>query len=171
MHDHSATSLRWNDGRKASCAKLEKRMAEEKIAVAVKTPKPPKVARYQSLADLIRDAYGPTRKRLSLSKADLQTMQSTARLDPAQAAELLKLASGDRTLDRTRDLILLGAERISNQPLAGELRSFVSDVLRRHPAFAAPEMDGVLKNLPDAIGDDEAVRALFDRSFATLVWP
>jgi hypothetical protein len=84
---------------------------------------------------------------------------------------LVRLSVSDRTLDRTRELMLLSAERFGNQMLAGQIRDFAGAVLRRHPAFLIESLAGVLANLPDAIGDEAAIDALASQSFAALPWP
>lgn len=136
-----------------------------------KPPVAPKPARYQSLADLLREAYGAKRKRLALSKSDLDAMLSAPKTEPAQRDELLGLAASDRTLERTRELLLLTMEKLARHPLAGQVRDFVREVLRQHPAYQSPSLTGVLENLPDAVADDTAVETLAAQPFAQLQWP
>jgi hypothetical protein len=136
-----------------------------------KIPADGKLARFQALADLLRDVYGPKRKRLSLTKVDLEALRSAPKPAPEQREELLRLAASDRTLDRSRELLLLSVERLAHHPLAGEVRDFVREVLRRHPAYQPPSLHGVLDNLPEAASIDTALAALEGQSYAQLQWP
>lgn len=136
-----------------------------------KSPADPKPARFPTLADLLRDAYGPKRKRLAVTKADLDAMQSAPKPEAEQREELLRLAASDRTLERSRELLLFCVERLMRHPLGGQVRDFVRDVLRRHPAYQSPSLNGVLENLPEAAVIDTAVEALAAQSFAQLQWP
>jgi len=142
-------------------------MTEQKDSPVLEKP-PAKPVRFQAVADLIREAYGAKRKRLTVSKADLEAMYSGPKLEAAQREELLRLAASDRMLDRTRELLLLNAERLASQPLAGQVRSFVGDMLRLHPAFR--ELGGVIGNLPEAMSDEAALELLASQSFAGLPW-
>jgi hypothetical protein len=136
-----------------------------------KPPADSNPARFQTLADLLRDAYGPKRKRLALAEADLKAMGSAPKPDAEHREELLRLAASDRTLERSRELLLLSVERLARHPLAGQVRDFVREVLRQHPAYQSPSLHGVLENLPDAVSIDTAVSALAAQSFAQLQWP
>jgi hypothetical protein len=140
-------------------------------AALEKTPADRNVARFATLADLLRDAYGPKRKRLSVSKVDLKAMQSAPKPSSEQREELLRLAAADRTLDRSRELLLLSVERFAHHPISGEVKEFVREVLRRHPAYQSPSLHGVLDNLPEAATIDTAVAALAAQSFGQLQWP
>lgn len=54
------------------------------------------------------------------------------------------------------------------QSLYTELKAFIGDVLRAHPAFTA--LPGVIQNLPDAVSDEQAVDVLAAQSFQSLQW-
>lgn len=141
------------------------RVAPERPPADARSP------RIQTLGDLLRVAFGPKRKRLALTKADLDAIQSAPKPDAEQREDLLRLAASDRTLERSRDLLLLIVERLERHPLANHLREFAGDVLRRHPLFTSPSLHGVLENLPDAASTETAVAALAAQSFAQLQWP
>lgn len=130
---------------------------------------PAKLVRFHCLADLIREAYGTKRRRLVVSKAELLVMRSASNIHDAQRDELLLLAASDRTLDRTRELMLLNAERFANQSPADAVRAFVGSVLRLHPAFR--ELRGVVDGVPEAMGDEAAVETLCAQTFSALPWP
>lgn len=123
-----------------------------------------------NLHDLLNAAYSGKRKRLNPQKSEIAAMRSAARLVPSEQEDLLLLSASDRTLERTRDLMLLSFEW-SDVMLAGQVREFISEVLRRHPAFLSESLAGVFSNNPDGISEDDAVRTLGLQSFAALSWP
>jgi hypothetical protein len=125
----------------------------------------------QTFAQLLREVYQGKRTRLKLPKNALEAIQSAAKPDHAERVQLIDLAKADRTLQKTRDLMLFSAERLSTQPVATLVREFVGDVLRDHPAFRSPSIDGVLRNLPEAMNDDAAIEQLWSQPFGTLPWP
>lgn len=127
--------------------------------------------RLPTIADLLREAYGSKRKRLAPSKADLKSMQSTPKLEPEQREHMLQLAASDRTLERSRELLLLSVEKLAHHPVDGQLRDFLREVLKRHPAYRDPSLSGVLENLPDAVSVDTAVATVSAQSFDRLPWP
>lgn len=98
-------------------------------------------------------------------------MSSGPKLDAPQREELLRLSVSDRTLERTRELMLLSAERFTGQPLSGMVRDFVRGVLGGHPAFDSQSLAGVLENLPEAASEEAAIKILWSQSFANLRWP
>lgn len=136
-----------------------------------KRPTGPNPARYQNLADLLHDVYGARRKRLAINKADLAAMKSASMPEAEQREELLSLAASDRTLERSRELLLLSSEKLVHQPLAGQVRDFIREVLRRHPAYQLPSLRIVLEDQPEATAIDTAIIMLEAQSFAQLQWP
>ncbi|MBI4692735.1 MAG: hypothetical protein HY749_01795 [Gammaproteobacteria bacterium] len=144
--------------------------SHERSAVKIRLDgsKPP---RFNTLADLLRLTYGSKRKRLALAKSDLRAMQAAPKLEADERHDLLRLASSDRTLERTRDLLLLSAEKFVHHPLAVQVKDFVREVLRNHPAYQSLSLQGVLDNLPEASSIDIALAALTGQPFAHLQWP
>jgi hypothetical protein len=67
--------------------------------------------------------------------------------------------------------MLFSKERFDDPILAGQVREFIRDVLRRHPVFLAESLAGVLENLPGAASEENAVRALISTQFTALQWP
>lgn len=132
-----------------------------------KKKKPPA---FQHLAELLRAAYGAKRKRLKVGKAEMEALRLASTMDSQERAALLELAATDRTLERTRDLLLLCMERMGNHPVAGAVRAFAAGVLRGHPAYRAETLNGVLENLPETSGEEESLRALMAQDFAALRW-
>lgn len=125
----------------------------------------------QSLADLIRAIY--TRKRLSLnlSQSDKRLIRSRPKLEPEECDRLLQLAISDKTLERTRELMLLIMEFSDTPSVAKQLHEFSRNVLRRHPAFSSRSLAEILGNHPDGGNEDYAVRALTSQNFTSLPWP
>ena len=130
--------------------------------------KPPAL---QSLGDLLRTVYGRKRRSLNLKKTEIGAICSVPKVETVERDELLGLAASDRTLERTRELMLLSMERFDAATVGGQLWEFVRDVLHRHPAFAAESLAWLLENQPDAPSEERAVRTLTSQSFATLRWP
>ena len=60
------------------------------------------------------------------------------------------LALSDRTLGRTRSLMLIGAA-LDGKELGCEILEFTRQVLQNHPAFSAGLLAGVSENLPEAV--------------------
>lgn len=98
-------------------------------------------------------------------------MHSAHTIPPAERDPLLALAAADRTLERTRELLLLSAERFGTSALAAQVRGFVGEVLHRHPAFRSPSLVGVLANLPEAAGEENAIEFLASQTYVSLGWP
>jgi hypothetical protein len=120
---------------------------------------------------LIRESYRGKRKRLNVTRAALDELQSGLKLEAANREDLVRLSASDKTLERTRELMLLSAERFGNSTLAGIVRDIVGDVLRSHPAFVATALAGVLENLPEALNDDAALQVVASQSYGALRWP
>jgi len=131
----------------------------------------PAAPRFATFADLLRSAYDGKSKRITLARTDIESMQSGPIPEGELREALLRLASSDCTLERSRELVLLGVEKLERHPLAAKLRHFVGDVLRRHPAYQLPTLDGVLENKPEAAPIDVAVKAVTGQAFAQIRWP
>lgn len=123
----------------------------------------------ESVEQLIRAIYSGTFKRSTLDKAELAAMRSSPAMNSSQRDELLNLTLSDRTLDRTRQLMLINT-RLEGS-LTGQLGEFARAVLGRHPAFSTESLAGVLDNLPEAATEDKAVHALISQDYMSLLWP
>ncbi len=134
---------------------------------SVKRAKP---ASLESCANLIRAVYSGKRKLTKPRKTDIDKMISGPKLQPAEREELLGLAAQDRTLKKTRDLMLLNME-FDGPNLAGQVRELVRDVLVRHPAFQIEALADALRNLPEGPTLERAVKILTQQSFDSLPWP
>ncbi len=125
----------------------------------------------ESLAQLLSTIYeeGP-RRAPALRRRDIVAMQTATKLNSEELRRLLDLAAVDRTLERTRRLMLLSMERLSGTGLAGPVREFIRTVLEEHLAFQTPALLSVLKGTPEpAVAD--AARALAGRNLESLPWP
>ena len=136
-----------------------------------KTPtKRAKPAPLESCADLLRAVYSGKRKRWNPTEKTLRKMYSGPKLEPAELEELLGFAARDRTLEKTRELMLLSMERFDGPNLAGQVRGFVRDVLMRHPAFQTEALTDALRDLPEGPAPERAVERLAKQSFDSLPW-
>ena len=134
-----------------------------------KTKTRTKLPPIENVEHLLRAIYSGTFKRSTLDKAELSAMRSSPAMNPLQRDELLNLALSDRTLDRTRQLMLISTRLESS--LSGQLRGFAREVLGRHPAFGTDTLVGVLDNLPDAITEDKAIQILITQDYMPLLFP
>ncbi len=125
----------------------------------------------QSFGDLLRAAYGASAKRLSPKKPEIVAIRSAPKLEPSERDELLALAASDRTLERTRELMLLSMERFAGTSLSGHVEDFVREALQRHPAFCKEPIAGALEKGLDEPGEEGAVRTLASQNYGALMWP
>lgn len=122
-----------------------------------------------NLSELLQAAYSGKRRRLHLKKADISAISSAAHLNSDIRGQLLSIAADDRSLEVTLNLMLLIGESFSASPVRGSLLDFVHDVLAQHPAFSAPSLSGVLRNLPDAPHEDRAIQILLQQNYVELM--
>lgn len=136
-------------------------------------PKRTKPAALESCADLLRAVYNGRRKPQTWKPPEkaLSKIRSGPKLQQEEWKELLNFAAQDRTLERTRNLMLLSMERFDGPNLAGQVREFVRDVLMRHPAFRKGSLADALRNLPEGPVPERAVKILTQQSFDSLPWP
>lgn len=130
----------------------------------------PKVLPVTSVGQLLLAIYNGWFKRASLKKAELAAMRTASLPSNAEREEMLALAKSDRTLERTRRLMLIGSKH-PGPIISTQIREFARDVLQHHPAFQAESLAGVLANLPEAASEDVAVTYLAGQDFVLLPWP
>lgn len=126
----------------------------------------------ESLSQLLREVYAGAFKRTKLKRAELTVIHNSPMLDDIERKKILGLAlSEDRTLDRTRRLMLLAvlADKFKARSVWSEIQEFSRDVLEGHPAFRT--LKSVLKDLPEARTEDQAIRFLAFQDYASLPWP
>lgn len=131
----------------ASTASVAKAKGEKKPKVEIET-----------LEQFIQHAYDRKGKWAKLSpKAEKSLAESVAQMDGAARQRLLNLAAGDKLLLVPRQLLLLGGDIQGFPALRAALQDFVSAVMQHHPVFAEPRIQGVLRNLPDAVVPKDAL--------------
>ena len=141
---------------------------EHPVSSAPKKPAPPS---FQNLSELITAVYSRPFRKLKVKKADVATMRAAPGLESSDLDALAKLATTDRTLERTRDLMLISLESFGGTTLAAHTRLMVRAVLLRHPAFRLEVMTRIFDGHPTAMDENEAIRAVADRNYSGLVWP
>jgi hypothetical protein len=126
---------------------------------------------FQSVAEFLRTAYGSKRKHLAITNADLKAMQAVSKPDAQQRKDLLLLAASDRTLERSRELLLLSIDKFAHHSLAGWVGDFAREALQQHPVYQSPALRSALQNLPDAPSLETAIATIAAQPFADLKWP
>lgn len=129
----------------------------------------PRAQPIESVGQLLRAIYAGTFKRTTLKRAEVAAMRSAPSAILSERDELFVLALSDRTLDRTRQLMLIGTS-LDAPVVAGQIGEFAREVLRHHPAFKSEALAGVLENLPEAATEDGAVQALTSQDYSALRW-
>ena len=157
------TTSRIESGLSANTAAAPQSVSQERSRRA-KTPV------IDSLRELVRAIYGGEFKRLSLKKAEMAAIRSSANLESSDREGLLELSSADRTLEKTRRLMLLSFE-CADAIVTGALIKFARDVLHRHPAFATELLQRELEYVPDAPNEIDGVRAVVSQDYGSLLWP
>ena len=135
----------------------------------VKRKPRPEAPAIQNLNQLLRDVYTGAFKRLTLKKTELTAIKCAPRLE-SEDKELLKLASFDRTLDRTLKLMLF-ADGLDVPVVANQLRLFAAQVLQRHPAFGTSSLQCALNDIEARSREQEAIQELVSRDYSSLIWP
>ena len=131
----------------ASTASVAKAKGEKKPKVEIET-----------LEQFIQHAYDRKGKWAKLSpKAEKSLAESVAQMDGAAMQRLLNLAADDKLLLVPRQLLLLSGDIQGFPALRAALQDFVLAVMQHPPVFAEPRIQGVLRNLPDAITPKEAL--------------
>ena len=129
-----------------------------------KRAKPPSI---ENAVDLLRAIYGGRFKRATLKKGELLALRAAPAPTEAERNDLLREAQLDHLLDKTQQLMLLGI-RIEGPALAGLIREFARDVLGQHPFFQSKSLKAVLANLPEAIGEENAIKTVLSQDCALL---
>lgn len=114
----------------------------------------------ETLEQFIAYAYGRKGQRVSLKPKVEKAIAQNPRLDDGALSRLLALAAGDVLLAVPRQLLLVSRDIEGYPALRAALGSFVSTVMRRHPVFAPPGIQGALLNLPEAFTAADALAKL-----------
>ena len=123
-----------------------------------KTAKRAKRPPIGTFAELIQTTYGTKTGVKTLQKAGTKALLSAPTLNESERGELLELARTDKTLENTKQLMLLSV-RSEAPKIANALREFAREVLKRHALFQQPAMAGLLAN-PQSMSMDTAVGTL-----------
>lgn len=122
-------------------------------APAKKAPK----AEIETLEAFIAYAYGRKGKPLKLTPKVEKQIAQNPRLDDAALSRLLQVVKGDVLLAVPRQLLLLSRDIDGLPALRDALSSFVSDVMRRHPAFQDAGVQAALRNVPNSLSPASAL--------------
>ena len=114
----------------------------------------------ETLEQFIAYAYSRKGQRISLKPKVEKAIAQNPRLDDGALSRLLALAAGDALLAVPRQLLLVSRDIEGYPALRAALGNFVSTVMQRHPAFAAPGLQGALLNLPEALSATDALAKL-----------
>lgn len=133
----------------------------------MKRAKPPSI---ENVAHLLGAIYGGRFKRMTLKKAELAALRRAPAPTEAERVDLFREAQLDRLLDKTRQLMLLGL-RLDGPAVPGLIREFARGVLERHPLFQSESLGSVLANIPEAMAEEEAIKAVLRVDCASLTWP
>ncbi len=114
--------------------------------------------RIGSVADLVSGWYGNAKKKTlkTPTKAELRAMSVAWRLDETQERHLVKLASADRTLDKTRQLLLL-VVGMQQGAVASTLQRFAGLVLQEHPVFHTSSFTTIFGNTSATVNTGDAL--------------
>ncbi len=140
-------------------------------APVANTPKKPAPPTFHSLAELFIATYSSPFRKLKIKKADLAAMRSAPGIEPTDDETWVSLSVSDRTLERTRELMLLSLECFGGTAFAAQTRQLVRGVLLRHPAFRFDVMTRIFDGQPTMMDENEAVRVVSDRNYSMLIWP
>ena len=143
--------------------------ATEKPATRTESVSRSIAVQLNTYTDMLRTAYGPTQRRWKPTGSEIREMRAGPKLDRLEREHLLDMAASDRTLKRTRELMLFGLNRLDGGNRERPVRGFVGDVLRRHPAYRLKSLDAALEN-PDQSDDKHAVQLISTLNYASFSW-
>lgn len=120
-----------------------------------------------SFAELIRTTYGARGGVKTLRKADTKALLSAPPLNESERDELLELARSDKTLEKSKQLMLLSMHNSEASRISNLLREFVLDVMRRHILCEQQAIADLLANL-HSVSMDIAVATLMTSNVKLL---
>jgi len=123
------------------------------------TPKP-----IESVEGLLRAFYAGKFKRSTLNKTELDGMRRAEELNEAKCMAILDETISDRTLGKTRELMLF-CIGLMEPTVVGQIDKFCDLVIRRHPVFAG----GALTSTE--LSEIEAVRKIMNSDFSAMSLP
>ena len=128
-----------------------------------------KRASLKTYGDLLRATYAHA-GRLKLTKSQTRAIHTGPVPESAEREQLLALASSDRALKRTRELMLLGVKELDGSTARQPVREFVRAVMLRHPAYRSRSLVAALEH-PDSSDDKHAVHIISGLKYDLLRWP
>lgn len=138
---------------------------------SIQSKKHANVMRIERMDQLLHAIYAGTFKRVTLKKEEIKAIRNSPKLDVSEHEELLgQIPSIDRTLDRTRHLLLLSIG-LEMPVKISQIQEFVSVVFQRHPAFRTSLLREDLENFPEGLKQDKAVEELANQDYAKLYLP
>ena len=143
--------------------------ATEKPMAQAETVTRSTATQLKSYANMLDAAYGSTRRRWKPTGSEIREMRVGPKLDHVERGRLLDVAASDRTLKRTRELMLFGLNRLDGGNRQGPIRGFVRDVLHRHPAYQSRSLSAALEH-PDSADDRYAVQLISTLNYTSLSW-
>jgi hypothetical protein len=111
----------------------------------------------QNIEQFIAVVYARKGQRVSLKPKIERVLSQQPRLSVEGRARLMDMAKGDALLAVPRQILLIAREIVGFPVLSSELKEFVRDVLRAHPAFQDRGVVASLNNLPDAPALKDAI--------------
>ena len=147
----------------------ESTAATEKPATRTESVTRSTAVQLKSYADMLRTAYGPTRRRWKPTSLEIREMRVGPKLDQVEREQLLDMAASDRMLKKTRDLMLFGLNRLDGGNPERPIRGFVRDVLRRHPAYQLKSLEAALEH-PDQSDDKHVVQLISTLNYTSPSW-
>ena len=167
--EHSTQNL-LEDKLSANVNSIEQ-MAAATSDGSIQSKKHTKAMRIERMDQLLRAIYAGTFKRMTLKQEEIKAVRNSPKLAVSEHEELLgRIPSIDRTLDRTRHLLLLSVG-LEMPVKISQIQEFVSIVLQRHPAFRTSLLREGLENLPGGLEQDQAVEELANQDYAKLNLP
>lgn len=123
----------------------------------------------KDLEQLLQVVYDAPRPRTRLKKSEMLAIEAAPGTGEVRS-EFLEIAKNDLTLDRTRQLMLIGASFDAVGPRA-RITRFVRDVLREHPAYQAPTVANFFAEDSQRGSQDVALHTLVSQKYTLLPWP
>ena len=123
------------------------------------TPKPPLSTsgakkkpsqEIKNLEQFLTYAYERKGQRIRLKPTTLKAISKQPKLNEDARKKLLGIAKTDVLLAVPLRLLLKARDIVDYPILRNEIRNFIREVLQAHAVFLAPELAGVLKNIPGA---------------------
>lgn len=133
--------------------------------------KPARTVNIESMDQLLREVYAGDFKRQTLKKGEINALRNSPKLAILEQEELLnRVLSTDRTLNRTRQLLLLSVG-LDAQNIIHQIQEFVSLVFHQHPSFKTNSLREGVKYLSGGLKQDQAIEELARQDYAKLNWP